>query len=365
MASASSRIPPLPIVRAVGLFRDGLAALHRRLVPGPIALLELAMTGFLSQAIYAAAELGIADVLDSGPKQPAELARLVGADEDGVRRLMRLLISFDIFTQRRDGAYALTPIARALRSDGEVSLRDMIRFFGSGFHRNHWTHLVDAVRTGRPVGEKLEGMSFFEYTAAHPDLGELFDRGMTSVSSLAVEPLLAAYDFGQFGTLVDLGGGQGSLLVEIMRRNPDGRGVIFDLPQVVDGLPARIAEHGLVERISVEAGSFFEAVPKGGDAYILKHILHDWSDAEAERILRTLRAAMEPDAVALVIEVVLPEHGRPHASKFIDLEMLVQATGRERTLSEYRKLLECSGFQLTRSVGTVTPDSILVARPAR
>ncbi|WP_067544284.1 methyltransferase [Nocardia crassostreae] len=365
MASASSRVPPLPVLRALGLFRDELAALHRRLVPGPVALLELQMTGFLSQAIYAAAELGIADALDGGAKRPEELARAVGADEDALRRLMRLLISFDIFKQRRDGAYALTPIARGLRGDADVSLRDLIRFFGSEYHRDRWTHLVDSVRTGRPVNEVRGDQSFFEYAAAHRDLGELFDRGMTSVSTLSVEPLLAAYDFGGFGTLVDVGGGQGSLLVDILRRGTSGHGIVFDLPEVVRDLPGRFAELGLEERISVESGSFFEAVPKGGGAYILKHILHDWSEAEAESILRTVRTAMEPDAALLVIEVVLPEHGRPHAGKFIDLEMLVRATGRERTLAKYRKLLEHTGFQLERAVGTAAPDTILVARPAR
>ncbi|MRH89151.1 hydroxyneurosporene methyltransferase [Nocardia sp. SYP-A9097] len=365
MASTPAKVPPLPLLRALGWFRDGLAAVHRRLVPGHIALLELNMTGFLTQAINAAAELGIADALRDGPRKPEELARTLGVDEDALRRLMRLLISFDVFTQRRNGAYTLTGISQALRSDAEVTLRDIFLFFGSGFHRKHWTHLADAVRTGHSVGPALDGMPFFEYAAAHRDIGDMFDRAMTSVSTLSTEPLFAAYDFGRFDTLVDVGGGHGSLLTEILERTAAGRGIIFDLPEVVTELPAQITKLGLAERLSVQTGSFFEAVPKGGDAYILKHIIHDWSDAEAERILRTMRTAMEPDACVLIIDIVLPGHQRPHAGKFIDLEMLVNATGRERTEQEFRNLLARSGFTLTRIVPTAAPESVLEARPAR
>lgn len=365
MASGSTKLPPLPLLRAVGLFRDGLAALHRRLVPGHIALLELQMTGFLTQAIHAAAELGIADALSDGPKQPGELARAIGVNEDGLRRLMRLLLSFNVFRQRRDGSYALNGISEALRSDSPVTLRDLFLFFGSEYHRNHWTHLADAVRTGTSVGPELDGASFFDYTAEHRDIGDLFDRAMTSISTLSTEPLFAAYDFGRFDTLVDLGAGHGSLLTEILRRHESARGIIFDLPEVVEHLPAALAEQGLADRLTVATGSFFESVPTGGDAYILKHIVHDWSDPEAERLLRTVRAAMDPDATLLVIDIVLPKHRRPHAGKFIDLEMLVNATGRERTASDFRDLLSRSGFTLQRIVGTAAPDSILEARPTR
>ncbi|WP_067692067.1 methyltransferase [Nocardia jejuensis] len=365
MASESPKLPPLPLLRALGMFRDALAALHRRLVPGHIALLEMQMTGFLAQAIPAAAQLGIADALAEGPRQPEDLARAIGADEDALRRLMRLLVSFDIFRERRDGSYELNSISQALRSEAPVTLRDLFLFFGSGYHRTHWTHLADAVRTGQPVGPAVDGASFFEYTAEHRDIGDLFDNAMTSISTLSVDPLLAAYDFGRFGTLVDLGGGQGSLLVDILRRTEAARGIVFDLPEVVKELSAHFEQVGLGDRLSVEAGSFFEAVPGGGDAYILKHIVHDWSDAEAERILRTVRAAMKPDATLLVIEIVIPKHGRPHPGKFIDLEMLINTTGRERSETDFGNLLARAGFALTRVVSTAAPDCVLEARPIR
>ncbi|MFC9966263.1 methyltransferase [Nocardia ignorata] len=358
----SKKLPPIPVVHAFDRVRDALARLHRRLVPGHIALLELQFAGFLSQAISTAAELGIADQLADGPRTSAQLASALEVDEDGLRRLLRLLVSYEVFAQRRDGRYALTRIGEALRGDAAVTMREVARFFGSPYHRNHWTHLGDAVRTGEAVGQALEGASFFEYAARNRAVGDLFDRAMTSIGTLSIEPLLAASDFGRFDTVVDVGGGRGSLLVEILRRHPSTTGVVFDLPGVVEDLSSDLAAAGLGRRCTVEAGSFFEAVPAGADAYLLKNIVHDWSDEHAERILRTVRAAMGPAATLLVIELVLPEHHRPHPGKFVDLEMLVNTEGgHERTEAEFRALLDRSGFTLTRTVETVAPVCVLEA----
>ncbi|WP_067840769.1 methyltransferase [Nocardia lijiangensis] len=364
MAYGRTPMPPLPLLHAVERFRGALAVLHRKLVPGHIALMEMMTSGWLAQAIATAAELGIADELARGPRQGAELAAAVDADEDALHRLLRLLISHGIFARRRDGAYRLTPQARALCRDAPVSLRDAFLFFGSAQHRGHWSHLTDAVRTGLPVGPALNGMPFFEYVQTDRELGELFDNAMTSISTLALEPLLAAHDFTRYDTIVDVGGGHGSLLAEILRRAPRSRGVLYDLPEVVVDAAPGLAARGVTDRCTVTAGSFFEAVPEGGDAYLLKHIIHDWPEKEAGQILRTLHAAMRPDARLLLVELVLPEHNRPHPGKYIDIEMLVNAGGRERTESEYRDLLARYGFTLLRVIPTVSPDNILEARPA-
>ncbi|MFI9403521.1 methyltransferase [Nocardia sp. NPDC052316] len=363
MAPEHPRMPPPALVRAVELVRNGLSVAYRKLVPGQLAVMELLAAGWLTQAIHAAAELGIADALADGPRSGAELARTVGADEDALHRLLRLLISHGIFTRRRDGRYALTSMARALQRDSDVTLRDAALFFGSPIHRDNWSHLVDAVRTGKPVGEALHGMSFFEHARTDRELGTLFDNAMTSIGSLSLTPLLAAYDFGTFDTLVDVGGGEGALLTEILRRAPRSTGILFDLPEVLASAPGRLAELGLTDRCAIEAGSFFDAVPQGGDAYLLKHILHDWTEDDAGRILTTVRAAMKPDARLVIIELVVPEHTRPHPGKFIDLEMLVNTGGRERTAEEYRKFLARYGFELTRVIPTVSPDNILEAEP--
>ncbi|MFE3545896.1 methyltransferase [Nocardia sp. NPDC059177] len=362
-STAPKKIPPLPIIRGIDRVRAVLANLYRTLVPGHVALLELQVAGFLSQAISTAAELGIADELAAGPRTATQLARAVEVDEDGLCRLMRLLVSYNVFAQRRDGSYTLTRMGAALRSDAEVTLRDVSRFFGSPFHRNHWSHLSDAVRTGEAVGPAVDGASFFEYAATNREVGDLFDRAMTSISTMSTDPLLAAYDFSRFGTLVDVGGGQGSLLTEILHRYPAARGILFDLPTVVDDLTADLAAQGLAQRCEVEGGSFFEQVPPGGDAYLLKHVVHDWSDDRAEQILRAVRLAMNRSATLLVIELVLPEHRRPHPGKFIDLEMLVNTEGgHERTESQFRDLLARAGFTLTRTVPTAAPDCVLEAR---
>ncbi|MEV6430340.1 methyltransferase [Nocardia sp. NPDC051463] len=364
MASNRSKVPPQALLRVIEFARNSMAGLHRRLVPGHIALLEMIVAGFLTQAIHAAAALGVADALADGPRSGTELASATGANEDALHRLLRLLTSHGIFARRSDGKYTLTPMAQALRRDANVSLRDTVLFFGSTMHRNHWTHLVDAVRTGETVGTDLDGMSFFDYVRKDRELGGLFDRAMTSISTLAIEPLFAAYDFGRHRTIVDVGGGQGTLLTEILSRTPTAHGILFDLPEVVASAPARLAELGLSDRCTVESGSFFEMVPSGGDAYILKHIIHDWSDDKAEQILRTLREQMPEDATLLLIELVLPEDNRPHPGKFIDLEMLINVGGRERTEDQYRDFLAASGFTLVRRIPTAAPDNILEVRPS-
>ncbi|WP_054813527.1 methyltransferase [Nocardia arizonensis] len=353
--------PPLPAVRAVELLRATLVTLHRKLVPGHLALMEMFTAGWLTQAIHAAAALGIADALADGPRTGAQLALAVRADEDALHRLLRLLVSHGVFGIDRRGRYRLTPAARALRSDAEVSLRDAILFFGTEFHRGQWTRIVDAVRTGASVDATGGGGSFFDRVAADRELGEVFDRAMTSIASMSVEPLLRGFDFARFDTVVDVGGGEGRFLAEILRRTPRSRGILFDLPEVVAGAPARLAEMGVADRCEIRAGSFFDEVPAGGDAYVLKHVVHDWDEERIAAILRTLRAAMSPRARLLLIELVLPEHRRPHPGKYIDLEMLVNTGGRERTESEYRALLARSGFTLLRTVETVSPENVIEA----
>ncbi len=360
---ALPKLPPLPLVRAVETLRYALSEAYRRLAPGPLSLMELLAAGWLTQAIHAAAALGIADELSRGPLDGPELARRVGADPDALGRLLRLLISHGIFTRRRDGRYALTGPARALCRDSPASLRDAALFFGSATHRAHWTHVVDAVRTGDPVWLEVDGAPFFEYIRTDRQFGDLFDRAMTSIGSLTTESLFAAYDFGRFGTIVDIGGGQGGMLTEILTRVPATRGVLFDLPDVAATAAERFTAAGLDGRAEVATGSFFDVVPAGGDAYLLKHIVHDWPDERAEAILRTVRAAMRPSARLIIVEIVLPQGNRPHPGKYIDLEMLINSGGRERTAAGYRKLLARSGFAVERIVETISPESVIEARP--
>jgi len=325
-------------------------------------MLEMILGAWISQAITAAADLGIADALAQGPLSADELSARVDANPDTLRRLLRALSGRGIFRRRGDGRYELTSLADTLRSDTEVSLAGMARFVGSPEHREHWSHLTEAVRTGEAAIPKLRGKQVFEYLADEPTLAAIFNDAMTSVSSFAIAPVVAAYDFTGFGTIVDVGGGHGRLLSAILTTTPGARGVLYDLPQVVEGAPALLKQFGVEERVRVVEGSFFESVPDGGDAYVLKNVIHDWADDDAVRILSAVRAAARVGATLLLMELVIPQHDRDFVGNWIDLEMLLGADARERTAAEYRRLYEKSGFVMTGVVETAAPFSVVEGR---
>ena len=358
------KLPPARVVRAIELARDRLARLHRRLVPAPIALMDMVIEAWAAQAITAAADLGIADALADGPLSADELATAVDADVDALRRLLRALISRDIFRQRPDGRYDLTPMADALRHDAEVSMAGWVQWVGAPQHREHWSHLTDAIRTGRSVMPELYGKPLFDYLASEPELGETFNHAMTNVSELSMAPVIGAYDFGAFGpnaTIVDVGGGHGRLLSAILAATPSARGILFDQPQVVAGAPPLLSQQGVQDRVRVVEGSFFDAIPEGGDAYVLKAIIHDWPDDDALRILRNVRKAAAVGKHVLLVELVMPQHTREFPGNWLDLEMLLMLDARERTAAEYGQLLSQAGFRMTRVVETAAPLSIVEA----
>ncbi len=359
--NADAKVPPARLVRIIDRVRHLLSRFDQRLVPPPAAIIDLFIGGWVAQAVQAAAVLGIADALAGGPLRLPELSERVGADQDGLSRLMRALISRGIFRQRRDGRYDLTPLAAPLRSDVPDSMVGTAMFYGSAQHRAFWTHLVDSVRTGRPVVEPLHGKEFFDYLADEPALGSLFNAAMTGVSELAVGPVVSGYDFSRFQTIVDVGGGHGSLLAAIVNATPGARGVLYDLPEVVADAPNHLVQRGVTDRIRVDSGSFFDSVPDGGDAYLLKHIIHDWADDQALVILRNIHAAAGPGATLLLLEMVIPEHDRAFSGKWVDLEMMLVVGGRERTAAQYRSLLAQAGFRLDRVVETASPFSFVEA----
>jgi hypothetical protein len=325
-------------------------------------MMEMVTDMWAAQAIVAAAELGIADALADGPLSAEELAAAVDADADAVRRLLRALISRGIFWQRRDGRYELTPLADTLRRDAEVPLAGWARWLGSRQHREHWSHLTDAIRTGRSVVPALRGKPAFEYLASEPELGEIFNQAMTAGSAMSIGPVIAAYDFSPFATIVDVGGGHGRLLSEILAATPTARGVLFDMPQVVAGAPAVITERGVADRIEISEGSFFDSVPAGGDAYVLKSVIHDWPDDDAVRILRNVRDAAQTGSHLLLIEFVVPEHHREFVGNWLDLEMLLALDARERSAAEFERVFDRAGYRLQRVVPTASPFSVLEAR---
>jgi hypothetical protein len=352
-----AKVPPAGLVRAVERVRHHLRRLHQRAVPPPAAMLELILGAWVAQGIAAATQLGVADALAGGPLRTDELARRVEANPDTLNRLMRALVGEGVFRRTRDGRYALNPLGATLRTDAAVSIAGMAKLVGSPQHREHWSHLADAVRTGEAVIPKLRGKEAFEYLGSEPELGALFNDAMTSISELAIAPVVAAYDFTRFGTIADVGGGHGRLLAAILQATPAARGVLYDLPQVVQGAPEMLGRYGVADRVQVVPGSFFDCVPAGVDAYVMKNNIHDWPDDKAAAILRNVRAAARPVDTLLLIVAVLPDHDREFLGRWVDMEMLVGVAARERSAAEYRKLYEQNGFRLTRVVPTASPFS--------
>lgn len=358
----STKVPPVPLVRAVERGRHYLRRLHQRTAPAPAVMLDMIFSAWVSQGVAVAAQLGVADALANGPLPVDELAQRVNANPDALGRLMRALVSEGVFRRKRDGRYALNALADTLRSDAPVSIAGMARFVGSPQHREHWSHLGDGVRTGEAVIPVLRGKTAFEYLADEPELGQIFNDAMTSISELAIAPVVAAYDFTRFATIADVGGGHGRLLSAILAAAPSASGVLYDLPQVVEGAPELLGRYGTSDRVRIMPGSFFEAVPPGADLYLLKNIIHDWPDEQAVSILRNVRAAARPGTTLVLVEGVIPDHDREFIAKWTDLEMLLGVAARERTEAEYRRLYEQAGFQLTQVVPTASPFSLVEGR---
>jgi SAM-dependent methyltransferase len=318
----------------------------------------------VSQAVCVAAKLGVADLLASGPTSASELAEATGTHPRSLYRILRTLASYGVFRELADGRFELTPLAEDLRSDAPGSLRDAAIFMGEEWHWRVWGHTLHSVRTGDPAWERAHGSEIFPWFAAHPEESRVFDRAMTSFSTLATAAVVEAYDFSGFDTLVDVAGGHGLLLSAILSANPQLRGVLFDQPHVIEDARAFVASKGLQERYELAGGDFFESVPAGADAYILKHIIHDWDDGRAVSILKNIARAMREDGRVLLVEMVLPPANVPHLGKVLDIEMLTSPGGLERTEEEYGELFDRAGLRLARVVPTRSPYSIVEALKA-
>jgi hypothetical protein len=333
------------------------------LEPPPVQLLQLMNGYWITQSIAVAAELGLADQLAHGPATAEELAGATTTDAPSLRRLLRALAMIGVLEERADDTFALSPVGTFLRDDVPGSLRALARMRGSDWQWRAWRQLGHSIRTGETALEYVYGKPMFEYFADSPADGDVFNEAMTSHASQMHTAVAAAYDFPAEGTVVDVGAGHGTLVAAILGSQPGLRAIVFDTPQVVAGARGWVAEQGLADRCEFIGGDFFEAVPGGGDVYTLSHIVHDWDDEKAIRLLRRCREAMSHDARLAVCEMVVPTGPEPHFSKLLDLEMLVNTGGRERTLEEYGRLYAAAGFEVTRVVPTPTPVSVIEGRP--
>ncbi len=330
-------------------------------VPPPVVMLQMIAGFWLSRALYLAAKLGLADLLKEGPKSSKDLAQRTGTHAPSLHRVLRALASVGVFTEDTQGRFALTPLAETLRSDVPGSLRAFTISELGEDHYPAWGEVMHSVRTGEIAFDHLFGMDVWRYRAQHPEEGRIFDEAMASFSSVVNAAIVASYDFSAIDTIMDIGGGDGSLIASILKANPGMKGVLFDLPHVSAGAQRRIEAEGLADRCEIVAGDAFTAVPSGGDAYLLKWIIHDWDDARSVAILKNCHRTMPPHGKLLLVEAIIPAGDRPSFHKFMDLNMLVMTGGRERTEAEYRGLLDAAGFSLRTIIPTQTEMSVLEA----
>ena len=321
-------------------------------------------TGFMvSAALGVVAQLGVADHLADGPRSTPDLAARTGANEDALYRVLRALATTGIFTEISSRTFALTPSGALLRSNVPGSVKDMVLWLCDSFHFRVYAEMAHSVRTGETLGDKLLGMPVFEYLQHNPELAARFNNAMTNFSAGIAPAVLEAYDFGGIDVLVDVAGGHGMLLASVLRKYPSMRGILFDVEHVITGAKAPEAL-GVADRCDKVSGDFFKAVPRGGDAYVLKSIIHDWDDEKAGAILRNTRAALEgkPNGKVLLVEAVIKPGNEPDLSKLGDLEMMLLPGGRERTEAEFAALFARNGFQLTRVVPTHAPLWVVEAQ---
>ena len=334
-------------------------------LPPDAHLLQLAFAPMVAQALYVTAKLGVADHLAEKPLPINELAARTQTHERALYRMLRSLASAGIFAETDAKVFALTPYAELLRSDVPNSLRNGIIFMGEEWHWRVWSDMLYSVQTGKPAWGHVHGAEVFDYFAANPEQAEIFNRAMTDGSISIAPAVTEAYDFSGFKTLADIAGGHGYLLAQVLKAFPALQGVLFDVPPVIDGAGALLEKEGVAARVEKVAGDFFASVPRGADAYMMKHIIHDWDDERAVKLLSNIQAAMPDDGKVLIIETVVPAGNEPHYSKLLDLEMLVSPGGVERTAEEYGELLSAAGLRLTRIIPTASPYSIVEAVKAR
>jgi O-methyltransferase domain/Dimerisation domain len=332
-------------------------------VPAHARLIQMGIGYWVSRMVYAAARLGLADHLTSGPKSAAELAGPTRTHAPSLHRLMRALAGLGVLTENVDRRFALTPLGEALKAGAPGSARATILALAGDWWWRGWEQFDYSLETGNTGMQKALGMSVFEYLAKHPQDASYFNEAMIGFHGDEPPAVASAVDFSNFAVVVDVGGGTGNLLAAILSRHPGVRGILAELPHVVGDARAFIEAQGLGNRVTIESVDFFKSVPAGGDAYLLSHVIHDWTEAQCLAILGNCRKAMNSNARLLILETVLPAGDTPHPGKLLDIAMLVMPGGQERTEDEYGTLLSQAGFRLTRVVPTQSAVSIVEATP--
>ncbi|WP_426736038.1 methyltransferase [Myxococcus faecalis] len=325
-------------------------------------IVDLGFGFILSGALSTAAELGVADRLVQGPRSAASLAEELGVHAQSLYRVLRLLASVEVFAEDEAGRFSLTPAAEYLRTDAPGSLLSAVRMLTQRIFWAPTGELTQTVRTGQTPFDRIFGKPFFDYLTSDPVQGDIFHQGMSSLSDMENKAIAGSYDFTPLRRVVDVGGGHGGFLIEVLQAAPQVRGVLFDHAHVLSG--SRVARAGLAERCELVEGDFFQSVPAGADAYVLKRILHDWNDETCVTLLRHCRSAMAEGGRVLVVDTVIPPGNGPHGGKVLDVMMLASLPGRERTEEDFRELFAQADLKLSRILATPTAMSITEAAAA-
>jgi hypothetical protein len=328
-------------------------------------IMQMASGYMMSAALHTVVKLGVADHLADGPLAIGELAARTGSNADALYRMLRPLIAIGVFAETAPKTIALADVSQLLRADHPRSMRDTLLWVTSPFHFTVWAEMESAVRTGEPAIELLYHKPCFEVFQEKPEVSATFNAAMTAMSARIAPALIEAYDFGSIGTLMDVAGGHGFVLCEVLRAYPKLQGILFDMESVIAGAKCRVCDLKMDQRCQTIAGDFFQEIPAGADAYYLQHIIHDWPDEKALSILNNCRRALQgrKDGRLLIVESILSEKPAPHFGNLLDLEMLLMPGGRERTESEYRQLLSRAGFEISRIVPMMkAPESVMEAR---
>lgn len=328
----------------------------------PTQILQRMIVGsWITQAIYVAAQLGIADLLKDGSKSNDELAITTGVDARSLYRLLRALASVGIFAEGSSGYFELTPLAECLQSNRTNSLRAYAIKSGQAWEWQPWGYLLESVKTGKPVFKNIFGMEIFDYLANDASAAKLYNQAISDFSEKQDVAITSGYNFSLIRNLVEVAGGRGTLIASILKANLTMQGILFDLPHVVADAKPLIVTLELQDRCQLVGGNFFESVPAGGDAYLLRYIIHDWDDERAIAILKNCYQAMQSNGRLLLVEMVIPQGNEPFYGKLLDLQMLLNYGGRERTEAEYQVLLETAGFSLTKIYPVAPPVSMIEA----
>ncbi len=329
--------------------------------PPHIVMLQM-ITGFwVSRTIYVAAKLGLADLVKDRSKTASELAEMTGAHAPSLYRVLRALASVGVFAEDNQLRFANTPLSETLRSDAPGSLRAFGMVELGQEHFPAWGNLMHSVKTGEIAFDNLFKQNAWEYYAQNPEDASNFNQAMKGMTEVVNAAVLAAYDFSGVNKLIDIAGGTGRLISAILNAHPQMRGVLFDLPHVIAEAGPLLDASGVSDRCETTTGDFFKSVTEGGDAYIMKWIIHDWDDEKSTAILKNIHRAMNPDGKLLLVEMVVPAGNQPDLSKFMDLNMMVMTGGRERTEAEFKSLLAGAGFKLTRVIPTASPFAVIEA----